>query len=415
MREEERQTIRVLNVLFEERFGGPQKRVLEVARGLRPYGVETTVALPCGGEHFPQLLRREGIGCYEMDLVRPRGTRNPMVHARFARLFWPNVLELRRLIRRQRIDLVHTNGLPYLQAAFAARTARRPLVWHLNDTQTPAFMSTLPRLLATRIALASKAVGEHCFPRSRSLADRLQLVYAPVDVKAFGSQDSTDAVREEFSVPADAPLIGTIGHLNPIKGTRYFIQAFERIRERFPQARAIVVGEKLANRKAYWTSLIDLARNLGLSDSLTFAGRRDDIPRLLSAFTVYVHPSETEACPIAVLEASASGLPIVATDVGGTGEIVQNGINGFLVPPRSAQQVADRVIELLESQALRREFGTRSAQRTRQIFSLEACVESHVELYRTALKRPLNQAFTRYNRVCATESEERRIRECAES
>ena len=149
---------RILNVLYEERLGGPQLRVLQVARGLKVHGYETIVALPKGDPPFAQLLAQHGISFRELNLVRPRRSFDPRLHARFALRFWSNVAELRQMIRNERIEIVHTNGLANLQAALAARREGVALVWHLNDVFTPKLLraALLPLVRRWAAALAQQ-------------------------------------------------------------------------------------------------------------------------------------------------------------------------------------------------------------------------------------------------------------------
>ncbi len=127
-------------------------------------------------------------------------------------------------------------------------------------------------------------------------------------------------------------------------------------------------------------------RELGLEKDLVFTERRDDIPQLMRAMTVYVHPSLEEACPVSVLEASASGVPVVATDVGGTRELVAEEITGLLVPPRSSTKIANAVVRLLESPDLAAKMGNRGRQWICSHFSLDTCVENHIQVYDKALR-----------------------------
>jgi len=381
---------RVLNVLYEQRFGGPQSRVLQVACGLRRLGWETVVAIPRGDPTFARHMAREQVPFHEMELVRLRRSLNPRWHARYLARFWPNVFALRRLIREHRIEVVHTNGVMHLQAAVAARLEGIALVWHLTDTQSLRLVRSvcLPLVCrwADRIAISARAVADYYFPGATGLQDRLHLLYAPVDTSRFCPGPADPSLRSELGVPENCPLIGTVANIVPGKGLEFLVEAVAPIRQRFPAARFLVVGTPLENRRRYWEALLARREQLSLQDHLVFAGPRNDVARLLRSLTLYVHPSESEACPMAVQEASASGLPVVATDVGGTRELIENGVSGLVVPPRSSSAIAAAVIQLLEAPEVGREMGARGARRMDQLFSLGACVEQHVRLYENAIR-----------------------------
>jgi glycosyltransferase involved in cell wall biosynthesis len=381
----------VLNVLFEERIGGPQLRVLQVAEQALRLGFRTIVAIPKGDPMFAKLLDERGIPCEQLELVRLRHTQNLLTHARFAAHWWPNVSALRTIIRKHRVDVVHTNGLLHLQAAIAARLENVALVWHLNDVNSALHLKTifLPivRSLSHQVAVAARAVGRFYFPDPWQVENRLQVLYAPVDVERFNPGKNGDTARHEFGTGGD-PLIGTVANLSPGKGCEFLIEAIPLIRRHFPQARFVIVGEMLANRESYWQSLIQRVDELAQATHVRFVGRIDaqDMPCLMREFTIYVHPSEFEACPMAVLEASASGVPVIATDVGGTNEIVVHGETGFLVRPRSPQEISDSVIRLLNEPAAAHALGEAGAARMKALFSLERCVEAHVRVYTAALQ-----------------------------
>jgi glycosyltransferase involved in cell wall biosynthesis len=381
----------VLNVIFDERFGGPPSMALQAACGLRRRSVETVVVIPRGDPTFATLLREAQMPVRELDLVRPRDTRNPRAHARFLARFWPNVTALRRLIRDCDAKIVHTNGLMNLQAAIAARLEGVRLVWHLNDIRAPrsARVVCLPfvRSWADRIAVGARAIGRFYFPDPSAAAGRIHVVYPPVDPGRFNPTVDGSRVRAELGIPPDAPVVGTVANLSPGKGVEYLIEAARRVKERFRGARFIVVGQKLANRRAYWSPLLARVEELGLASDFIFTGPRRDMPHVYRAMTVYAHPSESEGCSMAVLEASASGLPVVATDVGGTREAVEHGVTGLLIQPRRPVEIAEAVIRLLESPALAQEMATAAVARMADKFGLEACVEEHLRMYNAALRQ----------------------------
>lgn len=383
--------IQVLNVLFEERAGGPQWRVLQVARALRPRGVETIVVIPRGDPTYGSLLREAGIPVHQVDLVRLRHSGRVAVHARFLACFWPGVVALRRLIRERHIDVVHTNGLMHLQAAIAARLENVPLAWHLNDAHSPWLVrrnfTRLVERWADGIAIAAQAVGRYYFPDLSGVGERLHLLYAPVDTDRFSPAVDGSAVRKELGISETAPSVGVVANLSPGKGIEYLLEAAPIVRRRFPETKFVVVGAPLENRRAYWRELRQRRQELGLMRDVIFTGRRQDMPEVMRSLTIAVQTSEAEACPMAVLEASATGLPVVATAVGGTTELVEDGVTGVLVPPRSPAHLAAAIIRLLEAPEAAARMGLAGASRMRERFSLEACVKAHVGLYNAVLGR----------------------------
>jgi glycosyltransferase involved in cell wall biosynthesis len=364
-------------------------RVIRVARRLKAVGIDTVVAMPKGDPRFSSLLDQAQIPFCETELVRLRSSLNPMEHARCCAKFWPNVVALCRLIQKHHIDVVHTNGLMNLQAAIAARMERAKLVWHLNDVVTPKALRALclPFVLswADRIAISSKAVGRYYFPKPRSAQSRVHVLYPPVDTEEFrpDADDSVArAVRREFGIRDGCPVIGTVANIAPGKGFEYLLEAAGNIKQAFPDTKFLFVGQRLANRQAYWGFLARRIKELALANDVYFAGGRSDISRLMRAMTLYVHPSESESCGMSILEASASGLPVVAADVDGPRETVVPNVTGMLVEPKHPLKFAEAIIRLLSDPETARRMGVAGAERMRALFSLDRCVKEHMCLYK---------------------------------
>jgi glycosyltransferase involved in cell wall biosynthesis len=172
-----------------------------------------------------------------------------------------------------------------------------------------------------------------------------------------------------------------VANVGPGKGFEYLLEATALIKQRYPAAKFLFVGGMLQNRRAYWNSLLHRTEELGLAKDVFFTGWRADVPQLLRSMSIYVHPSESESCGMAILEASATGLPVVATDVGGPRELVLEGVTGLLIEPRNPAQIADAVIRLLELQELARNMGNAGVERMRRFFSLDVCMAEHARMY----------------------------------
>jgi glycosyltransferase involved in cell wall biosynthesis len=390
---------RVLNVIYDERFDGPPNEVLQLAPVLRRRGIDIVVAIPKGDPFFRDRLKQEKIEVVESHLVRLRHSVNPVLHARFLTRFWPNVMMLRRLIRAHHIEVVHTIGLIHLQAPIAAYLERVPLVWHLDDVNPrPMLRAALVpwvRRLADVVAITSRAVDQHYFPDHSGPNDRMHVLYPPVDTEKFNPTVDAGSVRADLGIPKDVPVIGSVGNLSPGKGFEFFLEAAAQIKRRFPAAKFLIVGAVLENRKQYFKALLERRRKLGLTNDALFLGQRQDIPQLMAAMTIAVHASEEESGPMVVMEASASGVPVVATDVGGPRELLEDGVTGILVEPRSPAQIADAVLYLLENPAIADHMGKCGVQRMRERFSLDTAADARVRAYQAAIKS--HQIRERYN------------------
>ncbi len=389
MREANRE-IRILNVIPDERLGGPQYRVLQVAKELQGRDFVTIVATPKGDRAFAKLLEEADIAGYQLGNFK----RLPSSLAPFGILKWflfliPGLVSLIRLIRRERIDIVHANGAMSLQAPLAARISGRKLVWHLNDTFSPKLLRFLLRpafcLLPHKLALASEAVGEYYLGDS-GLIKKSSVLYPPIDTSRFFPDETrVEEYRKEFGIAENENIVGLIGNINPEKGHEYFISAAQTIKNKFPRVKFLVVGKKLETQEQYWQELQSMISRLKLADDVILTNYRTDIPQILNLMDVFVLASTSEAAPIAVLEAMACGKPIVATRVGGVPELVIDGETGIVVTPGDPEAIAETVLYFLNHVEKVNEMGSKGRLRAIERFDLSVCTKRHEQIYTNIL------------------------------
>jgi glycosyltransferase involved in cell wall biosynthesis len=206
---------------------------------------------------------------------------------------------------------------------------------------------------------------------------RLETHRHGVDATVFRPDPAArDRLRRTLGLDVEALLFTTVAMLRPGKGLEYLLQAVAKMRSRTPVARVLIVGDGEERPK-----LETLVAALGLTEVVRFVGVRSDVPGLLAAADVYVHPSLSEALPISVLEAMAVGLPVVASSVGGIPEIVADEQTGMLVPPAHADQLAAAMLRLLDP-GLRATMGAAGRAWVETHATTRGWLESHRDLYR---------------------------------
>jgi glycosyltransferase involved in cell wall biosynthesis len=194
------------------------------------------------------------------------------------------------------------------------------------------------------------------------------------DLSEYRSADA-DAVEAELGIEGE-PVVGTVGRLIERKGHYELLTAWATVREHVPDARLVVAGD--GEERA---ALQEHARDCGCADSVEFLGTRRDVPALLSAMDVFVLPSHFEGLPGAVIEAMAAGLPIVATPVDGTAELLDGYRTGLFVPARDPAPLAWATIRLLQSADLRVRLGDDAQARAEAAFAVETMVDEFESLY----------------------------------
>ena len=364
-------------------WGGQPNRILTVARGLQKRGYHVVVAAPKGATLIKR-AREEGIPVFD-DLRLPKKF-NPVTYMR-------EVARLRRLIKREKINVVHTHGSQDTWAAVVAAwlVRPRPLVVRTRHNIFPVknhfFNRILYRRLIDGVIVVSDAVTQ-VFRQTGVLGKKVEevvTIHSVVDaLEKFNPEKVDDeGVREELKIPPDAPVVVKVARLAREKGHVYFLDAAKRVLEEVPHAHFLALGEGPLRR-----FLEDYARKLGIQDRVRFLGLRRDVPRILKASQVFLFtPIAGESLGTAALEALAMEVPVVAFDVGGIRTSVRPGETGFLVEPEDVEGLVRHVVELLKNEDLRRTLGRRGRQWMLEAFSEDSLVEGNLEFYRRLLSK----------------------------
>jgi glycosyltransferase involved in cell wall biosynthesis len=277
-----------------------------------------------------------------------------------------------------------------LVGGLSARIAGVPkVVWNLRasdlETQKP-LTRMIQRQINGRLARRLPDVIVCCGEGVRSVhmaagypAGKMRVISNGVDVRRFSPNPAArQALRAVLGVPIDAPLIGTVGRLHPMKDYGTFFAAAHRLSKGLPRARFVLAGEGLSADEAQVAQWVEEA---GLAGCVHLLGQRDDVSALYNTLDVFVSSSTSEGFPNVLIEAMACGVPCVATDVGDSALIV--GKTGRIVPPRAPEALADAVTQLLLLPAVERtRLGLEACERVRQKFSIESIGEQYANLYR---------------------------------
>ena len=336
-----------------------------------------TTSMPVGGaetllvslvrrmdrERFaPSLCCLKSLGTLGETLVDEIPTFHDLIHGKYD---FGVALRLARRLRHERIDAVVTVGAgdKMFWGRIAARLAGVPVVCcALHSTGWPDAVTRANRLRwLTRWTDAFIAVAE---PHGRHLvdfegfpADKVHVIPNGIDVDVYRRVGQVQAAHRMLGIDPAVPLVGIVAALRPEKNHELFLQAAARVRERIPSAQFLVIGDGPERDR-----LEKLADELELFAAVHFLGNRTDVPELLAALNVFVLTSRMEANPVSILEAMASGKPVVAPRVGSIAESVIDSKTGFLTDPGDLDQVVDRVVELLSDRALARRMGQGGAR-----------------------------------------------------
>jgi len=303
-----------------------------------------------------------------------------------ARKWDPTVVwRVAALARRNGVRLLHATGVKgTLVGRIAARLVGARTLLHVHDLNDPgAALSALGRLLARPTDAAvcvSEAVRELTLSRYHVPASRIRIAPNGIPLEALrGAAGERSRVRAELGIEAGRPVLAIIGRLHPVKGHRAMIGMLPSIVRGCPRALLLVIGD--GPERAACEALVG---SLGMSRHVRFLGRRDDVPRLLSAVDLVVMPSRSEGLGLAAIEALAAARPVIAFAVGGLPEVVIDGVNGRLLPAGDSEAFANAVVDTLHDTARRFAYA-RGAAASARGFGLEEHVRRLIECYRMTL------------------------------
>jgi len=375
---------RVLQLFSRLNIGGPSLHVILLSQGLRPLGYDTRLVIGRESKHEGNLLglaAERGVACETM-----AGLGREIAPLQDLRALFGLV----RLMRAWRPAIVHTHTAKAgLLGRLAARAARVPTVVHtfhghvLRGYFSPP-KEKLFRGLESFLARAADALVAVSDSVKRDLVElrvaperKIRVIQLGLELGALAGALPRGVLRREAQIPADAPLVGIVGRLVPIKDVPCFLDAARRVRERRPDARFAVVGD--GEERA---SLESLSAGLGLAGAVHFFGWRRDLAAVYGDLDVVVNASRNEGTPVALIEALAAARPVVATAVGGTPDLVGRDERGLLVPPGEPEALAAAVVAVLEGSEASRRRAQAGREHVLRLHSSERLFHDMDALYR---------------------------------
>ncbi len=286
-----------------------------------------------------------------------------------------------RYLRAQRVDVVHChNFAAYLYGSIGGRIARCPgIVYTVHGPEIPSkkrhvLLQRLP--LADHVVAVSEHVRRGAIQKVGLKPERVMTILNGVDLTPSEVGRTAGRIRSEIGVPEDALLLGTVARLTPEKDHETLLRAFARIVSQHAGARLLIVGDGPL-REVLEKRVVELKIN----ESAHFLGSRQDVASILSSLDVFVLASREEGLGIALLEAMAARVPVVATAVGGIPEIVVDGKTGLLVAPGDPDGLADAVMGLLMDKERGQSFVTEGAKRVAEQFDVSQMIRAYESLY----------------------------------
>lgn len=364
----------ILHTIETSGPGGAETVILELASSLDRSRFRSIVLLP-PGHWLPQALREREVRTIE---------------AKSSAWYDPHVFRVMvGLIVKEKVDLIHSH-LPdqnFYSCIAGVLTRRKTIVtYHGAQPFTGgggarrAFKTWVVQRTASSVVVVSdylkNLLAEAGFKR-----ERLVRIYNGVNLSRFAGPPR-GCLRTELHCPPECRLIGMVANMRQSKGYEYFVKAARIVKDSFPQAHFVVVGElegRIVNQ------MRALMKDLNLEDHFSLLGFRGDVPQILADLDVFVLSSVSEGLSIATIEAMAAGRPVVVTRSGGPQEIIEDRRTGLLVPPGDASALASGICEVLASSELASALGRNAQMLVEGKFSLKNMISSYESLYERCL------------------------------
>ncbi len=292
-----------------------------------------------------------------------------------------------RIGRKYKIRLVHLNNIMGSQLAgiIAAKFLRVPCVAHLRDFEAVDGVTRFyAKLIDWHIAI-SGAIRENLL-KLLVPEEKIFLIHDAIDLDDFTSTHPCEYLRKEFNLDKKEKLFGIFGRIIEWKGIKEFIHAAAIVIQSLPNTKALIVGDCSDGDNKYFTEVKELVSHYGLEQHIILTGYRKDVPTLMGLMDVVVHASITpEPFGMVLIEGMAMGKPVVATNMGGTLDIVVDGQTGFLVKPGDVNDIANAIRRLLCENTLAAVMGKNGKDRAAALFTKERYARQVEEVYTNVL------------------------------
>ncbi len=366
-------------MLFTDSFfrGGTERQFVRLVRSLDRTRFDLIIG--CLRRRGPLLSEAESFGVPIVEFPI-----NSLYNFRAAKLF----VRLVRFLRREQIQIVH--AFDFYTSVFvvpAARIAGVPVALasrrELLNLRTPWQQRAIRVAcrFATGVVVNSNAASRDLVGLESGCRGKIEVLPNCINLKEFLPKRLPGEVRRELGLSPTSIVIGALGNLRPEKNLETFLLAARDILIAIPSAELLVIGDGPSGDR-----LKRLASDLCLSESLHFLSDRSDVADLIAALDILVMTSYTESFPNAILEAMALGKPVVATNVGGIPELVEEGKTGFLVPPKDPKAIADRVSYLCRNSVRRLQMGRAARMRVESDFAVQGITARLENIYAWSLR-----------------------------
>ena len=368
---------KILLLHHASHFSGAENSLLHLAARLDRQKFRPIFMSPGNGE-FEKKLKENKIQHFSHQFGRNREILNAI----------KSIQKICQLARYFKIDLIHSNGpQTNIPAALAGRWLGIPVIWHARNLITKGKLDVdkMAGFLPQKILCNSEAIKSRF--KGMKAEKIAKTVINGVDLQDYDPTILSSEIRETFGIPLTAIVLGMTSRLSKEKGHITLFKAMARLRNRYPNLWAFIVGGNVFERDAYFPDFLKKkAFEFGIADRTVFTGFRDDVARLYAGMDIFILATNAEPCGRVIFEAMAMKKPVIGTSNGGTPEIVINEQTGLLYNYGNAEELETKVDYLLQNPDAREKMGSAGRKRIENYFTIEKNVKATEIEYITLLE-----------------------------
>jgi sugar transferase (PEP-CTERM/EpsH1 system associated) len=366
---------RLMIITHDLAIGGLQQIVVNLAQNIckEKYNI-SVLCLRNLGEYVPE-FERLGIRVF---FVKKGKRTNYFLFLRIA-----------RLLRKEKIRIIHThNSQSLVDGTLGALLSGVRNIIHTEhgrvfpDKRRYMLMERVLSRFVFKVVGVSDQTAHNMNKYVKIPPSKITTIVNGIDGAKYHNKFAADEKKAELGIDPQAPVIGMIGRLVKEKGLEYLILALKTIVRSYPSIRLLIVGQGILQNH-----LKELVIQNGLQDNVLFTGGRLDTPQLYKVFDLFVLPSISEGLPMVLLEAMASGCPIIATEVGGIPSLIRHGFNGSLVPSKDPDSLAKEILKLLADTEKRNEYIENGKQIFNKSYDVRVMTRKYESLYEQSMMR----------------------------
>ncbi len=361
-----------MKIIFYNHTGkvsGAERMLLLILERLDRVSYEPVLVCPAEGQ-LQGLAAELGVPVKTVEPIEARFTLRPGLLIRYLISLAGAIRELRHTFAGLESTIIHANSIRAGLIATIATFGRRVrIVWHLHDLLPRHPLSTAIRCFATlsvqtRMIAVSEAVARN-FRGMWPLRKRVTVILNAIDIARFQAEFRLQSqLRPNLRLNDDDFIVGIVGQITPRKGQLGLLQAFAEVLPRVPTAKLLIVGAPLFNRDDEYLALLQrTTTELGVDAQVRFLGSREDVPAIMRALDIVIVNSSVEPFGLVAVEGMAAGAVVVAANTGGLAEIIDHGMNGWLLPPADEKALTETMVMLAEHPDLRRQLISRAKQK----------------------------------------------------